>query len=47
MKGITDAIPQGAKATLLNRPELKAMFDKNFGQGTADYVLSHNEQYRR
>lgn len=41
MKGITDVIPAGAKQYLAAHPETAAAFNKNFGDGTAQFILSN------
>lgn len=39
MGGITSVIPNAAKAHLLSDPKLAPMFDKQFGPGTAEFIL--------
>ena len=39
MGAITSVIPQPAKAHLLSDPKLAPMFDKQFGPGTAEFIL--------
>jgi hypothetical protein len=41
MKGITDVIPDGAKQYLAAHPETAATFNKHFGNGTAQFILSN------
>ena len=44
MKGITNVIPDGAKQYLAQHPESADKFNKNFGSGTAQYILSNPAQ---
>jgi len=44
MGGITSVIPQGAKNYLTQHPETAPQFNKNFGSGTAQYVLANPQQ---
>lgn len=41
MAGIASAIPQGAKQYLTAHPETASQFNKNFGSGMAQFILTH------
>lgn len=44
MQGIASVIPQGAKDTLLKRPDTAATFNKHFGTGMAQFILGTANQ---